>query len=288
MKRLAKKIMPPILLNGLRYARSYIHFLKYKEVILKNINLKDKHKGKRCFILGSGPSIKSEDLKPLKNEIVFALNNFYVHNDFDEIVSGDIQKYYLVAPIHPPQTEDEWKRWFKDMEKHVPVNVNMIFGLDMYDYNIRYILEKYVIFKKHNINWYFAGINVDKEYKFKEKDISIENQIWAANTASTYALIVAIYMGFKEIYLLGVDHNYICLKNEESFRFYKTSIHQHNEQRRMCIKKSDEFFSTGKVFLEKELIAENFKNGKIFNCSVDSLLNMFEYKRLNSLMINKI
>ena len=265
MKRLAKKIMPPILLNGLRYARSYIHFLKYKEVILKNINLKDKHKGKRCFILGSGPSIKSEDLKPLKNEIVFALNNFYVHNDFDEIASGDIQKYYLVAPIHPPQTEDEWRRWFEDMEKHVPINVNMIFGLDIYDYNIRYILEKYGIFKKHNINWYFAGIDVDKEYKFKEKDISIENQIWAANTASTYALIVAIYMGFKEIYLLGVDHNYICLKNEESFRFYN-----------------------GKVFLEKELIAENFKNGKIFNCSVDSLLNMFEYKRLNSLMINKI
>ena len=73
----------------------------------------------------------------------------------------------------------------------------MIFGLDIYDYNIRYILEKYGIFKKHNINWYFAGIDVDKEYKFKEKDISIENQIWAANTASTYALIVAIYMGFK-------------------------------------------------------------------------------------------
>ncbi|WP_222862399.1 hypothetical protein, partial [Campylobacter concisus] len=139
MKRLAKKIMPPILLNGLRYARSYIYFLKYKEVILKNINLKDKHKGKRCFILGSGPSIKSEDLKPLKNEIVFALNNFYVHNDFDEIASGDIQKYYLVAPIHPPQTEDEWRRWFEDMEKHVPINVNMIFGLDIYDYNIRYI-----------------------------------------------------------------------------------------------------------------------------------------------------
>ena len=285
MKRLVEKIIPPILLNGLRYARSYIYFLKYKEVILKNINLKDKHKGKRCFILGSGPSIKNEDLRPLKNEIVFALNNFYVHNDFGEIMSRDTQKYYLVAPIHPPQTEDEWERWFEDMERHVPINVSMIFGLNHYDYNTKYILEKYGIFKKHNINWYFAGINVDKEYKFSEKDISIENQIWAANTASTYALMVAIYMGFEEIYLLGIDCNYICIKKEEDFRFYKNAIHQQNEIERMKIKKSDEFFSTCKIFLEKELMAENFKNGRIFNCSAESLLSMFEYKRLGEIKI---
>ena len=53
----------------------------------------------------------------------------------------------------------------------------------------------------------------------------------------------------------------------------------------MGTKKSDEFFSTGKVFLEKELIAENFKNGKIFNCSAESLLDMFEYKKLGEVKI---
>mgnify|MGYP000527634935 CR=1 FL=1 len=46
-------------------------------------------------------------------------------------------------------------------------------------------------------------------------------------------------MGFSEIYLLGVDHNYICKDVESNFRFYKSSIHQNNEISRMKHVKSD-------------------------------------------------
>ena len=109
MKKLIKSLIPPLLWDKLQYIRSYKHFLKYKNLVAKNIELKDIHKGKRCFILGSGPSIKKENLKPLKNEIVFALNNFYVHEDFAEMMSGNVPKYYMTAPVHPPQIEDEWK-----------------------------------------------------------------------------------------------------------------------------------------------------------------------------------
>ncbi|KIM06045.1 MAG: hypothetical protein KN64_00630 [Sulfurovum sp. AS07-7] len=276
MKKLIKSIVPPLLWDKLQYIRNYRHFVKYKGLIAKNIELKDIHKGKRCFILGSGPSIKKEDLKPLKNEIVFALNNFYVHEDFAEIMSGDVPKYYITAPVHPPQTEDEWKRWFEDMELHMPKDTNMLFGLNAYDGNIKYIFEKYGIFKEHKINWYFAGVNISKEYVFSNRDIDLMSPIWSASTVSTYALLIAIYMGFNEIYLLGVDHNYICLQKEENFRFYKSAIHQQNEHERMNYKKSDEFFGTGKVFLEKELIATNCKSSQIINCSMESLLDMFE------------
>jgi hypothetical protein len=257
---------------------------KYYELISKNIELKDIHKGKRCFILGSGPSIEKEDLKVLKNEIVFALNNFYVHEDFAEIMSGDVEKYYMTAPTHPPQTEDEWKRWFEDMEKHMPKDTKMLFGLNSYGGNIKYIFEKYGIFKGHKIHWYFAGVNLTKGYIFDEKDVDFSNPIWSASTVSTYALLLAAYMGFKEIYLLGVDHNYICLQKEESYRFYRSAVHQENEHGRMKLKKSVEFEGTAKVFLEKELIADNCLESTIFNCSEDSLLNMFEKKSLGEVI----
>ena len=68
--------------------RNYKYFPQYKDLVAKNSELKDIHKCKRCFILGNGPSIKKENLKPLKNEIVFALNNFYVHDDFAEIMGA--------------------------------------------------------------------------------------------------------------------------------------------------------------------------------------------------------
>jgi len=64
MKKLIKSLMPPLLWDKIQYARSYKYFLNYKDLVSKNIELKDIHKGKRCFILGSGPSIKKEDLKP--------------------------------------------------------------------------------------------------------------------------------------------------------------------------------------------------------------------------------
>lgn len=284
-KKLLKDLMPPVLWRYMTYLRNYYNFLNFRSIIRNNINLKDIHKGHRCFILGSAPSIREVDLKPLRNEIVIALNNFYVHEDFSEIVSGNAPKYYMVAPIHPPQTEDEWKAWLQDMEIHIPKNVIMLFGLNAYRYNIRYIVEKYNLFRKHKIYWYYGGIEVSKDYVFKKNHIDFCKPIWAASTVSTYALLIAEYMGFSQCYLLGIDHNYICIDKEENYRFYRHSIHQQNEHKRMGLKKSDELFGTAKVFLEKELIAENCKI-KIFNCSSQSLLNMFEkvefYKVINA------
>lgn len=285
MKKLIKSLVSPLLLNKIRYIKTYMHFfINYKDLIIKNIELKDKHKGKRCFILGSAPSIKKENLKSLKNEIVFALNNFYVHEDFTEIMSGNVPKYYMTATVHPPQIEDEWKRWFEDMEKYVSKDTNMIFGLNAYKGNIKYIFKKYGLFKEHKISWYFTGVDISKEYIFDPKDTQLTNPIWIASTVSTYALLTAIYMGFDEIYLLGIDHNYICLQKENDFRFYKSAIHQKNEHERMNLKKSDEFFATAKIFLEKELVAENYKTSKVFNCSRDSLLNMFEKVQLKEIL----
>ncbi len=282
-KKIIKSFIPPLFLNKMSYIKNYIHFLRYKDLIIKNSELKDIHRGKRCFILGSAPSIKKENLKPLKNEIVIAMNNFYVHEDFLEIMNGNVQKYYIVAPIHPPQTEVEWKMWFEDMERHVPINTIMVFGLTSYRFNIKYILEKYGLFRNHTVYWYFAGIPVNEYYKFKESHICFHNMVWAASSVSTYALLLALYMGFDNIYLLGVDHNYVCIEREEEYRFYKSSIHQQKEHERMNFKKSDEFFATGKVFLEKEIIAEMCKTAKIYNCSKESLLNMFEKIDFSSL-----
>jgi hypothetical protein len=40
----------------------------------KLLTLKNKHRGQRAFILGNGPSIRRMNLKPLANEVTFAVN----------------------------------------------------------------------------------------------------------------------------------------------------------------------------------------------------------------------
>jgi len=280
-KKRIKQFIPPILKNKIIFFRNYFNFLKYKNLLLKNIQLNNKHKGKRCFILGSGPSIKNEDLIPLKNEIVFALNNFYVHPDFSIIMSGNKDKYYLTAPIHPPQTEKEWKDWLSDMEENMPNNTTMIFGLNRDDINIKYICDQNNLFNNNKIYWYFSGKIVNEYYNYSQQDVNITKMIWIADTVSIYALILAIYMGFSEIYMLGMDHNYICNK-ESNYRFYNNGIHQHNEQQRSLKGSSKvKHFSKGlyNIFSQYEMIKNNTPKS-IYNVSSNSLLDVFEYVKL--------
>ena len=278
LKNRIKQFLPPLLFNYVNDFRNYHDFLKHSNLIKTNINLKNKHKGEKCFILGSGPSINDEDLKPLKNEIVFALNNFYVHDDFSEIMRGEVEKYYMTAPIHPPQTETEWKDWFSDMEQHMPKNVNLIFGISNQNNNIKSILDHHNLFVNFKKYWYYAGININDYYNYKPRDIDITRMTWIADTISIYSIIVAIYMGFSEIYLLGMDHNYIC-NNKSNYRFYKDGIHQNDEDERMLKDTSltkHLSFSIYKIFHQYELLSNN-SDTEIYNTSRNSLLDIFEY-----------
>ncbi len=56
-----------------------------QEFIQENVKLKDSCQGKRCFILGNGPSIKKEDLNLLADEIVFTVNDMYLYEQFNRL-----------------------------------------------------------------------------------------------------------------------------------------------------------------------------------------------------------
>src|SRR5437870_4954347 len=47
--------------------------------------LKDIHRGKRCFILGNGPSLKQQDLSLLRDEHVFVTNWFVLQEEFQKL-----------------------------------------------------------------------------------------------------------------------------------------------------------------------------------------------------------
>lgn len=275
MRSFIKNIIPPLFWEYLVGLKTYIYMFKYKKILSNNIALKDIHKGKRCFILGSGPSIKKQDLSPLKNEIVFALNNFYVHEEFSNIISNtNVEKYYMTAPIHPPQTEEEWKDWFIDIEKNVPLNVKTLFGLNGNKINIKYIFEKYGLFKQHTKFWYFEGKHFRNDKKLKGMDVT--KAIYSGESVSVYTLILAIYMGFSEIYLLGMDHDYFLYDDESQMRMYKTSIHQNSEFERTF---GDTFYI--KEFLRQYNIFSKYhafgfsSNSKIYNASAGGILKVF-------------
>lgn len=54
-------------------------------IIKKNLELKNMYVGKRCFVLGNGPSLDTEDLTQLKAEYVFTVNQCMRRKDFKKI-----------------------------------------------------------------------------------------------------------------------------------------------------------------------------------------------------------
>ncbi|WP_412473940.1 hypothetical protein [Halobacteriovorax sp. YZS-1-1] len=283
LKKTLKTLIPPIILVIKRWVVSYITFLRFRELVRSNYKLKDIHTNQRVFLLGSGNSIKKENLRKLRGENVISLNNFYVHEDFKEIMTGSCEKYHLVAPIHPPQTKEEWVNWLSEMEFYIPKNVTLILGLDSNKVNTKLIIDEYGLFKNHKIMWFCASKEFDYE-SFNISGMDMANSIYAAETASIYGIIAANFMGFKDTFLLGVDHDYILYKKECEMRIYKTAQHQSNGLERMF--NGDfhivEYLRQYKIFKKYKEIGLNSKTN-IINASQGGLLNIFPRVTFNSL-----
>ena len=165
------------------YSKDLGYLKKYKMI----------HKNERCFIIATGPSLKIEDLEKIKKEYTFGVNSlallydktnyratyycigdYYVYNRLKELIDfGSITNLFL--PTY-------FRKFFQ-----IPANAN--------PYPLNYM---------NNRNY-----DGDKSYKPKYRfsdDLFLE--VCAGNTITYICIELAVYMGFKEIYLLGVDCDY--------------------------------------------------------------------------------
>jgi hypothetical protein len=284
-----KNFISPDFLNKLQYVKAYATFLPYKKILNKNNAYKDIHKGKRCFILGSGKSLDYENIRTLQNEIIIGVNSFVYHHDFNEIANSSVEKYFFSAPIHGPYKEEHWKNNFEMIESILPKNVVNIFGINNYEPNIKHIIEKYNIFDNRKIIWYLSNIpNTSSIYKAKKSDLDLSSNIWTSNTGSILALISALYMGFDKIYLLGMDHDYF-LHDVGDSRFNKINKNISILEEEINVIKETRtplrstFQDQADIFLQYERLNNIFPN-KIFNLGKKSMLDVFPCENLSEVL----
>ena len=63
----------------------YFEYTMYGKQISK---YRDKYKGKRCFVVGNGPSLNEQDLSLLAEEYVFTVNELMRHERFSLLKSN--------------------------------------------------------------------------------------------------------------------------------------------------------------------------------------------------------
>lgn len=155
-------------------------------------SLKGIHKGKRCFIIGNGPSLTAADLDMLKGEYTFASNRIF--KIFDQ-TEWRPTYYFCVDDKVMREIESELNSYdlghmflaYGTCTIHEATNkLSLIYGKSLaFDVNQ---------------NTY------NKTTTYISEDVS--DHSCDGTTVTFHAIQMAIYMGFDEIYLLGVDCNY--------------------------------------------------------------------------------
>lgn len=173
--------------------------VKTKWNINNNIlKYKNKYKGKRCFLLGTGPSLTIDDLELLKekHEICFGANRMFKmfkdtiwRPDFYVAIDYKVIKTYL----------NELSEISKEIDCFVSDigDTNYLSTDEMECFN-KTFKNKVHLYCQDNI---FEDDSIDFSF-------NVDRYI-AEGMTVIYAMIqLAAYMGFSEMYLMGVDFNY--------------------------------------------------------------------------------
>ena len=167
----------------------------------RNINA-----GKRCFIVGNGPSIRQQDLTKLKDEVTFVANFFVLHDDYDKINPT----YYCISD---PRVYDS--RGFNS-DLYYPMMTKTRNTVKFFPFKTRKIIKKQRLFNGHSI--YYLNYQGDQIWKKGSINLDITKPVDTGDTIIIdFCLPLAFYMGFKEVYLLGCDCDY-GLEKDESYK----------------------------------------------------------------------
>lgn len=185
---LRKRAIKAPVMNAVRLARLFVFRFSTDHRKLKA--LKDSYKGERCFIVGNGPSLTLNDLCALKNEHCFAFNRIYETYDKTDWRP----EFYMVLD--------------NDVMHTVAQNINRLDS----KYKFLNIMAKTMGVKGDEKTIFFCsfGRYRVKEFNYEKKRISedISKYVSLNYSVTGAAIETAIYMGFKEIILIGMDHNY--------------------------------------------------------------------------------
>ena len=196
-------------------------------------HLKDKYKGKRIFVLGNGPSINKQPLYLLRDEYKMCFNRF-------QLLADRVGWYPDLLAI----TDDLVVKDMGDVINGTIVpNVKYAFFPDLHPSNVNY---KDYIKQQDNVYWLY----VDKT------DFSVNLPFCGINkTVVNAGIQIAAYMGFSEIYILGVD-----------MTFGQQKVEKVNS--RVWVSKEDD---------PNHFDPRYYQKGRVYhNPTVDSMLDRFE------------
>ncbi|MDB4293007.1 DUF115 domain-containing protein [Maribacter sp.] len=257
----------------------------------RNKGLKNTHKGKRCFIVGNGPSLKQHDLAKLTDEYVFTVNNM-IKTDAFNVLKPNFHLFFdpqFFDFFFSPSPENN--RAIAQIKKSLVDNPDMIL---FSSYRLKSKSAK--VFPEVNPHYMFNNKMYTPHLK---NSSSIHRNTPAFQNVILYAINIALYMGFEKIYILGVDMTGFLDAYEQDLteakvgHFYETSKEDFQKLVRFKEenKLDNEFYlkAFGKTFEQFKLMERKVssKNAKLFNASDRGALDVIDRVNYTKLFSNE-
>lgn len=191
-----------------------------RERLAGNAALADKHKGERCFVLATGPSLRDQDLTGLEQETVITVNQGFFFAEKQGIVPA---YHCMVDDLFTEKRFDGLHRelcaFLKKSDAHLLTTLDLSehwrkLGLDLETFPVRQILN--------SRPWDEARIPVSVD-----PTQAVPGFVSVVHAAVSWA----IYMGFSEVYLLGCDMDYFISPQQAYKRCYDDERHLSNQEK---------------------------------------------------------
>ena len=240
---------------------SFLFFHQKKK--LKGIKaFRNKFLGQSCFIIGNGPSLTAKDLESIKEYKSFASNSIF--KIFPE--TNWRPDYYGVCD----------KLYYEQHKSNILSNI---------DIPSFYPLDLDVLKRQHD----FFYLRQQKFFSKKRPLFSSRADLMLFDGSTvTYMLIqLAVYMGFKKIYLLGVDFSYSKTINNKGQilrnNLIKDYFNNDNSENNLVVPNLEQSYLSYKSALKY-----TSKNGiDIINLSRKSKLDLFELSNIKAVKRDK-
>lgn len=162
-----------------------------------NAKLHARHAGERCFVLGNGPSAKEIDLSRLAGEKIFSVSNGYLHVGYDIAAP----QYHCVPQItYGRMKEADVVSWFIEMHDRLG-KAELFLNETEAD-----LVGRHRLFKGRVVHYVALREQFDPSGPCDAVP-DISRPIPRVESVPIMALMIAMYLGFNEIVILGVDHD---------------------------------------------------------------------------------
>jgi hypothetical protein len=234
----------------------------------KIAKFRDAYKGQSCFLIGNGPSLRVADLEKLKSKGVLTFACNYINKLFDKT---------------------DWRPDFYCVGEPSIIVLNMEF-IKSFKAKAKFV---YDVPSDKEYAKFFEGTEFSDDicfYKVSGNDFTVSSNaakcLFSGYTVMFHMIQFAFYMGFGEIYLLGVENTQ--LPTVHNSNFIDADTHFYNEdaaelEKRREILESWEDVTDEDLYLErldKEYIAAkeyaDTHGIKIYNATRGGRLEVFE------------